>query len=88
MNRPPTDPREADPLFAALKDLPDESCAPDVERRIHRRSRSLYLQAQDGSSRDRSVLAVASRVVVPLSLAGIVVLYMAWAIDAALIPFR
>lgn len=87
MNRPPGDP-DVDPLLAALNELPRPASADDVERRILRRSRALYVRERDGSAWRGSLSAFAHHVIVPLSLVGIVVLYMAWAIGAALVPYR
>lgn len=88
MSRTPIDPLDADPLLTAMKDLPEPSCAEEVDRRILRRSRALYTQERGGATRMGALLAAARTVAVPVSLAGVVALYMTWAIDAALLPFR
>ena len=73
----------ADPLLAALRHLPARTMDAPVEARLQRQARAAYVRGFEGSSWHSSAGGLVGRVAVPVFLAGIVGLYMTWAIAAA-----
>jgi hypothetical protein len=75
-------PESNDPLLAALRQLPVAPLDGPQDVRRQREARAAYLRSFEGSSWHGSTGRV-SRLVMPVFLAGIVGLYMTWAIAAA-----
>jgi hypothetical protein len=73
----------ADPLVEALRHLPARALDGSVEARRHRQARAAYLREFEGSAWCSSAAGLVGRVAVPVFLAGVVGLYMTWAIAAA-----
>ena len=78
---------DADPLLAALHALPSRAMDASPEARLQRQARAAYLRSF-GSSDPRSAWQASAagfvgRAAVPMFLAGIVGVYMMWAIAAA-----
>ena len=72
-----------DPLLDALRHLPVRTMEAPAEARLQRQARAAYTRGFEGSSWHTSASAVVGRVAVPVVLAGVVGLYMTWAIAAA-----
>lgn len=72
-----------DPLLAALRHLPARTMEGPAEARLQRQARAAYLRGFEGSSWSASASGIIGRVAVPVFLAGVVGLYMTWAIAAA-----
>lgn len=75
----PTD----DPLLAALRQLPSRSMDGVAEARLQRQARAAYARSFEGSAWQGSAASLFGRAAVPVFLAGIVGLYMTWAIATA-----
>lgn len=73
----------ADPLLAALRHLPARTMEGPAEARLQRHARAAYVRGFESSSWHTSASGIVGRVAVPVFLAGIVGLYMTWAIAAA-----
>lgn len=78
---PPTD--NPDPLLAALAELPQLATEGSTETRAHRQARAAYLRSFESSPCSSSAASLFGRIAVPVFLAGVVGLYMTWAIAAA-----
>jgi hypothetical protein len=72
-----------DPLLEALRALPVRTMDGAVEARLERQARATYVRGFEGSSWHSSASGLVGRVAVPVFLAGVVGLYMTWAIAAA-----
>ena len=72
-----------DPLLAALRQLPSCATAGDHESRLRRQARATYARSFEGSFWRSPVAGFLGKAAVPVFLAGIVGLYMTWAIGAA-----
>lgn len=73
----------ADPLLDALRHLPARTMEGPAEARLQRAARAAYVRGFEGSSWHTSASGIVGRVAVPVFLAGVVGLYMTWAIAAA-----
>lgn len=73
----------ADPLLDALRHLPARTIEGPAEARLQRAARAAYVRSFGGSSWHSSASGIVGRVAVPVFLAGVVGLYMTWAIAAA-----
>lgn len=83
---PDETPDATDPLLAALRALPSRAMDGDAEARLRRQARAAYVRSFDSSSRSMwhsSAASLLGRAAVPVFLAGIVGLYMTWAIATA-----
>jgi hypothetical protein len=80
-DRPPK-PETNDPLLAALRHLPSHASEGPVDARLHREARAAYARSFEKSSWS-SALDKVGRAAMPVFLAGIVGLYMTWAIASA-----
>jgi hypothetical protein len=76
------EPRE-DPLLVALHHLPARAMDGSAEARLQRSVRAAYVRGFEGSPWHASASGLFGRVAVPVFLAGVVGLYMTWAIAAA-----
>lgn len=74
--------RTKDPLLAALRELPVRTMDSGVEARLERQARATYLRGFEGSAWS-SASGRVGRFAVPVFLAGVVGVYMTWAIAAA-----
>jgi hypothetical protein len=74
---------EDDPLLAALRQLPSRAVNGAVEDRLQRSARAAYVRSFEGSAWHSPLAGFFGRAAVPVFLAGIVGLYMTWAIAAA-----
>lgn len=74
-----------DPLLAALRALPSRAGLQDdsAEARLQRQARAAYARSFEGSPWHASATSLVGRAAVPVFLAGVVGLYMTWAIAAA-----
>jgi hypothetical protein len=72
-----------DPLLAALRELPSRSMDDSAEARLQRQARAVYIRSFEGSGWQSSAAGLLGRAAVPVFLAGVVGLYMTWAIAAA-----
>jgi hypothetical protein len=72
-----------DPLLAALRELPSRSLDDSVEARLQRQARAAYVRSFEGAGWQSSAAGLLGRAAVPVFLAGVVGLYMTWAIAAA-----
>jgi hypothetical protein len=72
-----------DPLLAALRQLPTRTVTSSAEARLRREARASYVRRFEGSAWHSSATNVVSRFAVPAFLAGIVGIYMSWAMTAA-----
>jgi hypothetical protein len=77
-----------DPLLAALRELPSFGAGAGVaeragEERLRRSARAAYVRRFEGSAWQTSAAGFFGKAAVPVFLAGIVGLYMTWAIAAA-----
>jgi len=80
---PIQEPEPTDPLLTALRHLPARAMDGSAEARLQRQARAAYVRGFEGSSWHASASGLVGRVAVPVFLAGIVGLYMTWAIAAA-----
>jgi hypothetical protein len=76
-------PSKDDPLLAALRELPTRPMDGDHESRLQRQARAAFTRRFEGSGGDSPLAAFVGKAAVPVFLAGIVGLYMTWAIAAA-----
>lgn len=90
MSEPPNDaPQPAassearDPLLAALRELPSYSTDGRAEARLERQARAAYVRSFDGSAWHATTASFVGRAAMPVFLAGVVGLYMTWAIATA-----
>jgi len=72
-----------DPLLAALRQLPAHSMEGAAGSRLQRQARAAFVRNAEGSAWSRTSTSLFGRAAVPLFLAGVVGLYMSWAIAAA-----
>ncbi len=72
-----------DPLLAALRQLPSHALNGAVEDRLQRSARSAYVRSFEAAAWHSPLAGLFGRAAVPVFLAGIVGLYMTWAIAAA-----
>jgi hypothetical protein len=75
-----------DPLLAALRQLPSyaaEGARAGEDDRLRRQARAAYVRRFEGSAWQSSAAGFFGKAAVPVFLAGIVGLYMTWAIAAA-----
>lgn len=75
-----------DPLLAALRQLPTLAIEGSAEARLREgraQARAAYVRGFEGSSWSASASTALGRIAVPVFLAGVVGLYMTWAIAAA-----
>ena len=80
----PHDPHQPhDPLLAALRALPAHAMDGAPAARLQRQARAAYARSFDPSGWQVSAATIVGRAAVPLVLAGIVGIYMMWAIGAA-----
>jgi hypothetical protein len=82
MSDRPIDP-PIDPLLAALRELRSFSVEGAGEDRLRRSARAAYVRRFEGSAWQTSAAGLFGKAAVPVFLAGIVGLYMTWAIAAA-----
>lgn len=80
MSDPHNDPH---PLLAALRELPSFAATGAGEDRLRRSARAAYVRSFEGSAWHSSAVGFFGKAAVPVFLAGIVGLYMTWAIAAA-----
>lgn len=87
MKTPPeteTTKESADPLLSALRALPTTASDDEpAEARRKREARLAYQRSFEPTAFQGAALGLASRAAVPVFLAGVVALYMSWAIAAA-----
>ncbi len=81
MSEPPSD--KPDPLLAALRELPSFAMEDGPDARFRRQARAVYLRSFEGSAWHSPLAGLFGKAAVPVFLAGIVGLYMTWAIGAA-----
>lgn len=81
MSEHPPGPNVEDPLLAALRLLPARAMETSADTRLQRQARAAFVRHAEGCS--RSAPGLAGRAAVPIFLAGVVGLYMTWAIAAA-----
>jgi hypothetical protein len=79
---------DTDPLLAALRQLPPRPMDEPAGSRLERQARAAYVRGFDGSATGGGgvgggAAAIVTRFAVPVFLAGIVGLYMTWALGAA-----
>jgi hypothetical protein len=72
-----------DPLLTALRHLPARTMDEPAESRLQRQARAAYVRRFEGSPWHSSATSLVGRFAVPVFLAGVVGLYMTWAIGAA-----
>jgi hypothetical protein len=72
-----------DPLLTALRELPPATIDGSADARLRREARAAYVRSFEGYPWYGAALGKVGRAVVPISLAGIVGLYMTWAIATA-----
>ena len=72
-----------DPLLTALRHLPAMAMDGSAEARLQRQARAAFVRGFEGSSWSSSASGLVGRLAVPVFLAGVVGLYMTWAISAA-----
>ncbi len=78
------EPREPDdPLLRALRELPRPEPDAAVEGRARREARAAFARAFEDVPWHARVFGGAARAVVPVALAGIVGVYLTWAIATA-----
>jgi hypothetical protein len=78
-----------DPLLAALRQLPAHAIDAPVEARLQRQARAAYVRRfEETSSWYSPAAALVGRAAVPVFLAGVVSLYMTWAISTATSLFQ
>jgi hypothetical protein len=82
MSEAPIEP-QPDPLLAALRQLTPLAAASPVEARLRQKAREGYISRFEGSTWHSPALSFASRFAMPMFLAGIVGIYMNWAMTAA-----
>jgi hypothetical protein len=88
-DRPIDEPKPAasaearDPLLAALRELPSHTIDDSAEARLQRQARAAYVRSFDGSAWRSTATGFVGRAAVPVFLAGVVGLYMTWAIATA-----
>lgn len=73
----------SDPLLAALRQLPSRAMDGGPESRLHRQARAAYARSFEASVWHSPLAGFFGKAAVPVFLAGIVGLYMTWAIAAA-----
>ena len=86
MSKITPDPETNDPLLAALRQLPSHAVDAHLDpshTRLKREARAAYLRSFEDSSWHGSAMSKVGRAAVPVFLAGIVGVYMTWAIAAA-----
>jgi hypothetical protein len=76
-------PETNDPLLAALRQLPPHTPDAAQDTRLQREARAAYVRTFEGSTWHGSAGGKVGRFAMPVFLAGIVGLYMTWAIAAA-----
>jgi hypothetical protein len=76
-------PEPNDPLLAALRELPAHAVDAPMDTRLKREARAAYLRSFEPSPWHGGALDKVSRAAFPVFLAGIVGLYMTWAIATA-----
>ena len=81
MTDPKLDP--TDPLLAALRQLPSHAMEGSAESRLQRQARAAYARSFESSPWQNPAATLLGRAAVPIFLAGIVGLYLTWAIGAA-----
>jgi hypothetical protein len=74
---------ETDPLLAALRLLPSRTMDDSAESRLQRQARAAYVRSFEPSPWPLSGANLVGRAAVPVFLAGVVGIYMMWAIAAA-----
>jgi hypothetical protein len=79
---------EQDPLLAALRQLPAHATDGSAGARLQRQARGAYVAQFERSGWHSSAAAVLGRAALPVFLAGIVGLYMTWAVSAATSLFQ
>lgn len=72
-----------DPLLAALRALPARTTSSSADTRLQRQARAAYVRSFEGSTWHDAATGVVGRAAVPVFLAGVVGIYMMWAIAAA-----
>ena len=72
-----------DPLLVALRHLPARTMDGAADGHLQRHARAAYMRGFEDSSWRSSASGLLGRLAVPVFLAGIVGLYMTWAIGAA-----
>lgn len=83
MSETPDNDDRDDPLLSALRHLPPRAMGGPAESRLQHQARAAYVRRFEGSPWHSSASSVLGRIAVPVFLAGIVGLYMTWAIAAA-----
>jgi hypothetical protein len=80
---PPAVADASDPLLAALRLLPSVAMEGAPEARLHRQARAAYARSFEASVWHSPLAGFFGKAAVPVFLAGIVGLYMTWAIATA-----
>ena len=72
-----------DALLGALRELPRPALDGAAEVRVRRQAHAAFLRAFDASPWHTRLLGAAARAALPVALAGIVGVYLTWAIATA-----
>ncbi len=91
MSTPPIENREgavakaSDPLLAALRQLPSLAVAgsTEAEAQLQRQARASYVRSFERTTWASSAVGIVGRAAVPVLLAGVVGVYLTWAIATA-----
>jgi hypothetical protein len=78
---PKADPN--DPLLASLRELPPLAIDASLDKRLQREARAVYVRSFEDTPWYGTAFRKVGRAAVPVFLAGIVGLYMTWAIATA-----
>jgi hypothetical protein len=84
----PRDDDREDDLLARLKDLPPHDVDAATAARQRRRALAVFAPASTMARFGVRAEEAWSRVLLPLALAGIVAMYLSWAVDAANALYR
>jgi hypothetical protein len=77
-----------DPLLRALRELPTQRDESDTSRRAKAIARAAFVRSFDDEPWHTRVFGTASRAAVPVVLAGVVGIYLMWAVAAANALFK
>ena len=83
MSKSAPEPDANDPLLAALRHLPLLPVDAPLDMRLKREARAAYLRSFEVSTWHGSAMPQVGRAVLPMLLAGVVGVYMTWAIVTA-----
>ncbi len=78
-----SEPESDDALLRALRELPRPELDRAADDRVRRNARAAFTRAFDGSPWHARLFGTAARAAVPVALAGIVGVYLTWAIATA-----